>query len=409
MTLLDSGAYFSVIDRQAHLRLKDDQMIIKPVCIPITSVGHHFTDTEQVSFTIRIDDVRRKVTAIIAEKTGIDLLLGTDFMRRHKVQIDFSTSAWFFAGHPQRYPFRPDPRHANTHLGSPFEDSPRPSSTETPSADIQQILKDFADVFRGEPGLTHMGEHHIELTDDRPINCKPYRYSPMKKRIIEDQIAIMLKLGVIESSTSPYAFPVVLVPKKEEKGDGWRFCVNYDKLNKITKKDSYPLSRMDDLLDSLQDCKSFSLIDLESGYWQIPMAEEDKEKTAFTCHLRTFQFRRMPFDLCNAPSTFQRVMDHVLGGLKWKTCFGYLDDTLVATPDDPEQLVALREVLERLRAACLMAKLSKCFFGLKELEFIGHYLSSEGMSPSPGKIDAVVNYPVPAVLTATKRFLGFVN
>lgn len=399
ITLLDSGAAVSVIDRKMYEKMKDVKLVVTPVSMPISAVGHQFTATEQITFTLKVEDVRRKVTAIIADRPGVDLLLGVDFLERHRVQIDFSTGVWFFSGHPQRYPFRPDPRPGVSHV----------RTLMVPSEDIQKLLEEFPDVFSGIPGLTHVDEHKIELLDDRPICCKPYRYSPAKKKIIEEQIAKMLELGIIEPSKSPYAFPVVLVPKKEDKGGGWRFCVNYDKLNAITKKDVYPLSRMDDLLDSLQDCTSFSLIDLESGYWQIPMAEADKEKTAFTCHLGTFQFRRMPFGLCNAPSTFQRVMDVVLGGLKWKTCFGYLDDTLVATPGDHAQLAALREVLERLRAAGLTAKRSKCSFGLKEIEFLGHHLSAEGMSPSPRKIEAVVQYPVPADLSATRRFLGFVN
>jgi hypothetical protein len=169
----------------------------------------------------------------------------------------------------------------------------------------------------------------------------------------------MLKAGVIEPATSEWASPVVLVPKPD---GSLRFCVDYRKLNAVRTRDTYPLPRMDECIDSLGDARIFSTLDCNSGYWQIPVAPGDVEKTTFTCHEMTFQFTRMPFGLRNAPATFQRTVDIVLSGLKWKTCLVYLDDIIVFFHDPEEHTRHLDEVLGLLYGAGLSLKLAKCQF-----------------------------------------------
>ena len=136
----------------------------------------------------------------------------------------------------------------------------------------------------------------------------------------------MLKLEVIESSQSEWTSPVVLIPKPDGSP---RFCVDYRQLNERTVRDSYPLPRMDDCLDSLRDAQFFSTLDCNAGYWQMPLAEEDKPKTAFTCHCGTNQCTSLRFGLCNAPATFQRAIDMILSGVKWQNVLVYLDDLVV--------------------------------------------------------------------------------
>jgi len=216
----------------------------------------------------------------------------------------------------------------------------------------------------------------------------------------------MQQQGVIEPSNSPWASPVVLVRKKD---GSLRFCIDYRKLNKVTRKDSYPLPRVDDLLDSLSDAQWFSTLDLRSGYWQVEIDPGDREKTAFSTQNGLFQFRVMPFGLCNAPSTFQRLMELVLAGLSWEVCLAYLDDVVIFGRTWEEHLERLRIVLIRLREAHLKLHPKKCQFFRKCIVFLGHVISNSGVSTDPEKISSIVNWPTPTNVTELRSFLGLAS
>lgn len=216
----------------------------------------------------------------------------------------------------------------------------------------------------------------------------------------------MLQYGVVQSSTSPWAAPIVLVKKK----DGTtRFCVDYRKLNNVTRKDAYPLPHIDETLDALSGAKVFSTLDLASGYWQVEMDAADCEKTAFATRHGLFEFQVMPFGLCNAPGTFQRLMEFVLAGLQWQTCLVYLDDVIVYGQEFDEHLERLREVFNRFRQAGLKLKPSKCFLLRPRVPYLGHVISAEGVNTDPAKIEAVKQWPVPSKVTDVRSFLGLAS
>ena len=181
---------------------------------------------------------------------------------------------------------------------------------------LAKVLLEYADIFPvpGDPltGHTDAVEHDINTGDRPPMRCAPRRMSPQKMKKEEECVAEMLTSGQIEASDSPWSSPVVLVTKKD---GGTRFCVDYRQLNDATIKDAYPLPRIDDTLDMLAGKQWFSTLDLASGYWQVSLSQEARVKTAFVTHSGLFQFRVMPFGLCNAPATFERLMDRVLQGL----------------------------------------------------------------------------------------------
>lgn len=271
---------------------------------------------------------------------------------------------------------------------------------------LRALLLEYAPCFASSSKVrqTSITKHRILTSDDaRPIRQQPYRISAKEREAIRTQVQEMLNDDVIQPSKSPWSSPVVLVKKK----DGTlRFCVDYRKLNDITKKDVYPLPRIDDSLDRLRNAKFFSSIDLKSGYWQIEVDERDREKTAFVTPDGLYEFKVLPFGLCSAPATFQRMMDTVLAGLKWQTCLVYLDDVIVFSETFDQHLKRLRTVLDALRSADLTLKPEKCHFGYQQLKFLGHVVSADGVRPDPDKTAAVANFPIPTTKKAVRRFLG---
>jgi len=198
----------------------------------------------------------------------------------------------------------------------------------------------------------------------------------------------MLRRKVIQPSSSPWASPVVLVKKKD---GSTRFCIDYRKVNSITHKDAYPLPQIDDTLDTLSGSQWFSTVDLLSGYWQVEVAEEDKPKTAFTTCEGLYEFNVMPFGLCNAPATFQRLMDLVLAGIQWSQCLVYLDDVIIIGKDFEEHLYNLSSVLQKLREAGLRLKPSKCSFCQESVSYLGHIVPREGITTDPEKTAKVTS------------------
>jgi len=232
---------------------------------------------------------------------------------------------------------------------------------------------------------------------------KRRRQAQAEDAIVNGNVVKMLAAGVIEEGNGAWGFPVVLVRKKNGEV---RFCVDYRALNGITAKDVYPLPRIDETIEALGGALLFSTLDLKAGYWQIRMSEQDKAKTAFTTKKGLYQFVRMPFGLCNAPSTFQRMMNSVLRGLTWTTCLVYLDDIVVYTRGGIERhVLELACVLERLSAAGLTLNLKKCVFATRSMEYLGHELSSAGVRPLDRLITAVRDFPRPTDAVEVKRFV----
>ena len=269
-----------------------------------------------------------------------------------------------------------------------------------------QMLRDYADVvaMKGERlGHTELVQHQIDTGDARPIRQPPRREPQAFRGEGAKEVRRMLDEGVIEPADGPWASPVVLVKKPD---GSIRYCVDYRKLNSVTRKDAYPLPRIDDCLDRLSGSTWFSTIDLASGYWQVAVHPADRDKTAFVTSEGLFRFRVMPFGLANAPATFERLMEKVLVGLRWETAIIYLDDVIVHARSFDEHLRQLRQVLERFRQANLKLKLKKCNFFNKEVKFLGHVVTREGIGTDPAKIEKVRDWKAPTSVSQLRTFLG---
>ena len=216
----------------------------------------------------------------------------------------------------------------------------------------------------------------------------------------------MLNAGVIEPASTELASPVVLVPKKD---GSIRFCVDYRRLNAKTAADSYPLPGIDECIDSFGDAAVFTTLDSNSGYWQIPVAPEDCDKTAFTTHMGTFRHLRMPFGLKGAPATFQRALDIILSGARWQICLVYLDDFIVFSRTHREHARNLDTVLSLLRSSGISLQLRKCSFFRPKVHYLGHAISLGTLSVADTAADAFKTFTFPRTLTQVCSFLGACN
>lgn len=273
----------------------------------------------------------------------------------------------------------------------------------------RELLQKYSGVFSthdGDLGCTDLISHEIPLLEDAPVRQRYRRIPPSEYEAAKNHINQLLEARVIRESSSPYASPIVLVKKKD---GSLRMCVDYRQLNARTRKDAFPLPRIEESLDSLAGACWFSAMDLASGYNQVPVEEKDRAKTAFCTPFGLFEWNRMPFGLCNAPGTFQRLMQRLFGDQQCQTLLLYLDDIVIFSSTVAQHLERMEVVLGRLQRENLKAKLSKCAFFKREVQYLGHVISSKGVSTDPSKIEAVAEWREPVTVTELRSFLGFAS
>ena len=247
-------------------------------------------------------------------------------------------------------------------------------------------------------------DHRIELEDGAvPPNRNAYRESAALNDELKRQLTELLQAGVIQPSKSPYASPVLFVKKH----DGtWRMCIDYRALNKVTKKNRYPLPHQEDLIDRLRHAHCLTKLDLVSGYWQVRMAEDSIEKTAFTTRYGLYEWLVMPFGLCNAPSTFMQMMHDVLRPLLDSCVIVFLDDILIYSSTEEQHYKDVSAVFDLLRQHQLRVKITKCDFFKDEVEFLGHRVGRGLVQMCSSKIAAIADWPTPASVHDVRSFLG---
>ena len=280
--------------------------------------------------------------------------------------------------------------------------------TEDQKLKVSEFLLKWKHIF--STGITDLGncdlvKHEIHLKDETPFKEPHRRIPPAIFQEVREHLKEMLEAEAIRPSASPYSSNVVIVRKK----DGTiRFCVDFRKLNSRTKTDAYAIPRVDDTLHLLAGAKYFTKLDLRSGYWQVEIKEEDKEKTAFQVGTMGFyELNRMPFGLCNAPATFQRLMERCMGDLNLRDCLIYLDDIIIFSSTVEEHLQRLDAVFSRLSQHNLKLKASKCEFLKSKVTYLGHVVSEEGIETDPEKTEAIKSWPVPKTVKDVRAFLGF--
>ena len=295
-----------------------------------------------------------------------------------------------------------------THLQELFTSASSGLSAEQESKLLLLLLK-YQSVFAmsdGDLGHFNAVTHRIDKGGAQPVR-QAARRTPLGFQAEEEEhLKQMLSSGVVVPSTSEWASPVVLVRKKD---GGVRWCIDYRKLNELTLKDAYPLPNIEECLDTLEGATVFSTLDLQSGYWQIEVHEQDRCKTAFVTKYGLYEYARMPFGLCSAPSTFQRAMEGVLRGLQWQNLLIYLDDVIVLGTDIEDSLKNLEVVFKRMNQHGLKLKPSKCHLLKEEVLFLGHVISGEGIRPNPKLVQDIIDWDCPKSLLELQAFLGLCN
>ena len=235
-------------------------------------------------------------------------------------------------------------------------------------------------------GLTDLIEHRIDTGNHPPIRQRQYRIPATVNDEVDRQVQEMLRNNIIEESSSPWTSPMMIVKQKARDGKvKFRFVIDMRKLNDITIKDAFPLPRIDQTLDALGGAVYLSVVDAARGFFQVPLNERDREKTAFVANNKLYQFRVMSLGLANAPSTYSRLMDLVLNGLTYRYCLVYLDDTIIYSKSFDEHLKHLVEIFDRFINAKLKLKPGKCTFAADEVPYLGFIVTTTGQSEVGGQ------------------------
>ncbi|KAJ9524507.1 hypothetical protein QJQ45_019534 [Haematococcus lacustris] len=434
--LIDGGATGSFIDSTFCTKYGiQTAQKVSPDYISLAD-GHQQQSNAMVpNARFRLGTYKGEQTLHVTHLHDFDIILGKPRLAEINPRIDWKANIMRFRHAGRQHTLRPPVKQPGTTTtsGSPLLISsaqlrtaisnkcpvflvsitPADSNAETchQVLDCSPIVQEYADVFPSD--LPHglpperSVDHRIELQQAKPPPARPiYNVSSGELAELKQQIGELLDKGFIRPSTSPYASGVLLVRKKD---GSFRMCIDYRPLNRLTIKNKYPLPRLDTLLDRLHGAKVFSKLDLRQGYHQIRVAPEDIHKTAFRTRYGHFEFTVLPFGLCNAPATFQRLMNDVLHDLLDDCVLVYLDDILIFSRTPQEHIAHLRRVLDLLRKHKLYAKLSKCEFGMDQTAFLGHIVSASGIACDPAKVAAVQSWPIPTTVHEVRSFLGLAN
>ena len=426
--LIDSGASFDYISKDFALQHNLQLTAIAPRQVTIADGTPYMAEQMAKSAEITMDKFKDKVSLHLFPLTAYDVILGKPFLCRHNPSINWRTNTMEI--HTDHDTFVLRSAHDSLATRSALADDIMTISDQSewselflvevkhPHAspavpaplhhDLKRIVEEYHCIFQ-EDLQSYPPEraidHKITLIDpdEKPICLPSYRMSPVELEKLRSQLDSLLEKGFIRPSKSPWGFPVLFAKKKD---GSLRMCVDYRQLNSRTKKNSLLLPRIDEIFDRLSGATIFSKLDLASGYHQVRLDENDSEKTAFRTRYGHFEFTVLPFGLCNAPATFQGLMNSVFYDMVDLNLVVYLDDILIFSKSLEEHCDILKKVFYRLKENQLFVKLSKCSFGLESVQFLGHIIGSKGISVDPEKISAITEWPAPRNTAEIQSFLG---
>lgn len=372
--------------------------------IPVTLTvfgGYEIKVTAKTTCCVIIDSVELTIDILVLEKClpGVDFVIGQNFTEDTSIKYVRTGSELYF---DQTIAVNVMQLRPNTviKIGTENEDVWH---------QLRNIIEKYPTCFPSDDiklGTISGVKMTIKLKSEQPVVQRPYRLAESEKLVLRGLVNNLLEAGVIRSSQSPFASPVIMVKKKTGQQ---RLCVDYRLVNKQTLKENYPLPLIEDLIDRLAGQKYFTTLDCRAGYHQIKMSEESIPITAFITPEGKFEYLKVPFGLKNAPYVFQQVIDHVMGDLRYNKVLVYLDDILIPSKTLNEGLETLEVVLQRLQEHGVCLNMEKCYFLQDEIEYLGYIIKEGQVSPNPTKVVAIKEFPVPKDVHQIRQFLGLVG
>lgn len=388
--LLDTGASRTVLGTKGWKKLQDLGLSLnkEEKFELFVANGKSCNCIASLEVPITLEDRTKLMKILYVPEVNQELILGIDFWRNMNILPNMNKNTWEFLDSLDN---------VNSEQGV------RSVLTSEEELELNNVVEPLFAKMGDKIGQATLVEHHI-ITDSTPIKQRYYRVNPLVQKHINEELQKMLDNGIVEPSTSPWSSPILLIKKKD---GAFRFVVDFRQVNKVTKKDAYPLPYVDTILDRLRNAHYISSLDIRLAYWQIPVAASSREKTAFTVPGRgLFQFKRMPFGLHNAPATWQRFIDKLVAHEFEENVFVYLDDIIIISKTFEEHIRIIKHLIEKLMSAGLTLNREKCHFCVPEIKYLGYLVNNSGLHVDPEKVSAILNIPAPTNVSEVRRFVG---
>jgi hypothetical protein len=378
------------------------------------AAGQRCAITEAVSLQIKLSSFSWSFTFLILDDSPIPCILGADFLAFAGMRLDFATSSYTFAFQPLcRYDFEPFKFSEQRYGVFPCTEEALQELVAytspvgvADSRKLDQLVLAFPNLFSDRLGTVKGMVCQLDLTDDIPVRSRPYQCSPPRLQALREIVHDLQEKGVVKRSFSQYASPAFLVQKPH---GGYRMVVDYRRLNKKVVFDAFPMPSVEHAFANFQGAKVFSILDLNSAYYQIPLSARSRKATAFCTPFGLYEFTKLPMGISVGCQVLSRVIDTLFGDLKHSYVYNFMDDLVVYSGSMEEHLEHLREVFRRLETAGFTLNRDKVALAQAEIKFLGHSLSAEGIKILPERVDAITSFPPPRTLKAVRRFLGMVG